>query len=270
MKTITGMSLVEMMLGLTLSMMIFNVVIELYLAATKLINVQNALLSIEENQQMLTHIFRTSVHTAGFIGCAKLTSQFPIIQYPPYAITAANRIESFHSSKMITGTQGITIRSMNTQTVGLIAMQQNSMLEVSANQHFQQGDILVIADCKKAELFKIKNIIMMNHSIQIEPEARLQNSYASDAEIAHLQVDSYFIGKTTRKSVHGEPIYALYQSDVTGRVFELVEGVNDMQIQYINDSHDHLVSISLQLQLRAVGDYSLEKQVVMYVALRQL
>jgi Tfp pilus assembly protein PilV len=95
------------------------------------------------------------------------------------------------------------------------------------------------------------------------------------------EINSYFIAKTKRKNKLGQPIYALYQYDNKHIKTELVEGVNDMNIQYTVVDHNQLkhvseneinnssnvIGISIMLSLSSLNEMILNKNEYFYVAI---
>ncbi len=102
--------------------------------------------------------------------------------------------------------------------------------------------------------------------------------------VLHLttnEINHYFIGKTARKNERGDSIYALYRFDGIHPKTELVEGVNDMRIQYavlennkivesvekeIN-SASKVVGISIMLTFSSINALSLQKNEYTYVSI---
>jgi hypothetical protein len=95
------------------------------------------------------------------------------------------------------------------------------------------------------------------------------------------EINTYFIGKTKRNDARGNFIYALYQLDNQHRKLELVEGINDMKIQYtllennkmiersaeeINNK-SKIIGLSIMLTLTSLNTVPLQKNEYMYVSL---
>lgn len=102
--------------------------------------------------------------------------------------------------------------------------------------------------------------------------------------VQHLdshKVNTYFVAKTMRINDRDEAIYALYQLDTEKHKRELVEGVNDMKIQYsilknnkiieINaneiNKESKIIGMSIMLTFASLNEFSLQKNEFMYVSL---
>lgn len=253
MKKITGMSLIELLIGLALSLLLLSVIIEIYLAESKIEMMQDAWSFIEENAQHISNYLRKELHLAGYVGCVK----HDVVQ----------ALMPYDSPKMKPGTQGFIVHYMSTQTADLMQMIGNNVLEVDMDQHFHVGDELVIANCEQAEIITIQSLIKNTKTLQIIAKTPLSAFYTPHSEVGKLLANAYYVGQTNRQSARNAAIYALYQVDITGQRQELIEGVNDMQVRFINtDSNQKAVSI--KLLLTSINYYLMQKQVYLYVALR--
>src|SRR5438128_340840 len=87
-----GFSLIEFLLALTLSLFILSIVSTIYLLSQRHLMSQIALSKIQENIHLLSEIFHTEIHQAGYIGCPKLTENFPIKTISPYDLTVQNKL----------------------------------------------------------------------------------------------------------------------------------------------------------------------------------
>lgn len=102
--------------------------------------------------------------------------------------------------------------------------------------------------------------------------------------VQHLdshEVNTYFVAKTMRIDNRGEAIYALYKLDTEKHKQELVEGINDMQIQYtilknnkiieVNanqiNSESKITGISIMLTFISLNEFHLQKNEFMYVSI---
>ena len=88
-------------------------------------------------------------------------------------------------------------------------------------------NILIISDCRHAEIFTVKNVIIFHDSQKIISSFPLRYAYGQDAEITRMAINHYFIAKTTRKNTS-----ALFVKDIKQRTTELVENVSNMHIVF--------------------------------------
>lgn len=99
--------------------------------------------------------------------------------------------------------------------------------------------------------------------------------------VATNKINTYFVDKTLRINDRGESIYALYQLDTKNHKQELVEGINDMKIQYsilknnkiieINadeiNNKSKIIGVSIMLTFASLNEFTLKKNEFMYVSI---
>lgn len=246
MKKIYGLTLIELLFALTISLLIFSIVRTIFLTTEKSFSTQHALSSIQENARNAIELLQSDIHAAGYIGCAKLNYDFPLKNFPGYEFTSKNKI--------VVNENTITLRHASVNHTYLTrAMQDSSTLHTTLETSFFADEILLISDCKSAEIFKVKKASANQYEQSITTTAPLSNQYLQNAEVSKLEINTYFIGKTSRQSRDGSPIYALYMTDVNKTKLELVEGVDGMKTVLTDNGVD------LVLQLSAPENPSLHK-----------
>lgn len=134
-----------------------------------------------------------------------------------------------------------------------------SNIQISATNplasSIRAGDPVLISDCTNADLFRVTSIatgtITHNTSGTKNITPSLSKKYGTDAEVLTFQTTSYYVRDTGRLTPQGDHISALYVSVQggggggvasltslgTNYTGELVEGVEDMQIQYGVDTN---------------------------------
>lgn len=168
---------------------------------------------------------KNEIRQAGNIGCARLEKDFTVIPYDNYMMTAENKLQGEEHA--------VTIRYATTPLAVVIQETQDATsIRVDQNAKFKLGEILLISDCTKAEVFQVEKIITTADSKVIKPRSPLRQKYLPFAEVAKLSMNTFYIGKTNRRETTGLPIYSLFIKDIANRRYELVEGISDMQIKY--------------------------------------
>lgn len=272
MNKITGVTLIELIISIILSLFMTISIAGLYLTIHKTLLAQTALMNIHENMQIILQRFHSSIAAAGFIGCAKLTNQFPVASYPPINISQDNMISAYKDSEMKAGTDAITIMSASAAYAKLTeSMEDLAELHVSDEPHFVKENVLLISDCLSADIFTIKKITKIKKQQIIQTVQPLSKKYPEDAEVRLFEVNKYFVAKTSRYDSNGLPIYALYLKDIYSRKTELIEGVDDMKIQYTYSQmsdKNQIRGVNLSFVLGSLNNFKLKKKIYSYVALR--
>jgi type IV pilus assembly protein PilW len=284
-KKIIGMTLIELMFVLALTLFIISGVSSIYLASVKNHVAETALQNIQQNARITFQQLNTVLRSAGYIGCSKLTDDFPIYSSTSYNITKENRIQSYQGNELKSGTDAFTVRYANAINANLIeTMKVPDVLHVTASPKITAGDVLLISDCKTADIFTVEQVSIESDGTQmIKADDALSKCYEIYAEVSALEINTFYIGKTDRKDLAGLPVYALYQKDKYSHKTELVEGVNGMQIQYFIEENGNIfeekiptvnqwnavVGISLQLNFSSLNRFPLQKTEYHVIAFRE-
>jgi type IV pilus assembly protein PilW len=280
-----GMTLIELMLALTLTLLILTGLSSVYLAIAKNHLAEAGLQNIQENARVTLQLLNSTLRLAGYIGCAKLEDDFGVASSVPDLITKKNRIQPYFSSEMKPGTDALTVRYANPASGVLTeTMTQPSMIRVSASPKIVVGDRLLISNCQMADAIVIQQVSVASNGDQLLVSASpLSKLYQRNADVSKLEINTYFIGQTKRKDTHGHYIEALYKKDISGHKSELVEGVSALTIRYtvvenkkimdlvadeVND-WSSVVGVSLQLEFSTLNNFLLKKTEYTYVRLRE-
>jgi type IV pilus assembly protein PilW len=138
-------------------------------------------------------------------------------------------------------------------TGNLAAVNANIQIIAPNTLGLSAGDVILITDCANADLFRATNVSdgsgkeTIAHSSSNNTSNNLSKPYGTDAEIIALQTTTYFVRDTGRKTPQGDHINALYvatrgagqggTATLANYTGELVEGVENMQLQYGVDNN---------------------------------
>lgn len=233
-----GLTLLELMLALAISFLIFDALLTIYLSAQKNQSMQAALNSIQENAEIAAQFLRQDIQQAGYRGCARLREGFPVAD----TLTVTNRIFGTNNS--------VTVRHASAQSGILLEnMSDNSIINTASA--FKAGEVVLISNCSNAEIFKIKKVSGVNNQ-KIFSETPLTQRYDKNSEISNFEINTYFIAATDRKTIDGKTVMALYRQNINNRKTELVEGIDNMQITYDIDQSGEVLTV----QADQVSDWS--------------
>ncbi len=272
---IRGITLLEILLSLFLSIGLFAILITIYLTTVKNAAIQAAYYSIQQNSQLALQILARDIHSAGYIGCGRLTEDFPVQTYLHYSLRPNNKIIGEDSA--------ITVRSASTESAYLpLSMDSLQVLFVSLDAHFSRQDVVIVSDCESAEIFQIKSIESAGENQQkIITQMPLHKHYAQYAEVSKLEENHYVVADTKRVDSTGKIIKALFRRYASGHNLELVEGVQQLQFEYDvlrNNSivrvHANavtdwatVVGVAMAVTVHAMSAYPLQKMEYGYAAL---
>jgi len=264
-----GLSLVELMVALGISSILLLGMSTIYLDSRKTDKLGTSLARIQETGRFAINFLAKDIRMAGYQGCADPEDlQLNIIaRNPPTATMFENSLRGFEVDdgtwangtefdntnieadaligSDVIGIQGAT--AADTQLTGNMAPN-NANIQITTNpMGFQQGDIVIIADCENADMFRITNNpsggnITLTHAGGTNTASKLSSVYTTSASIMSFESVVYYVANTGRTNSRGDAINALYrQTDIltdtapsNARFLreELVEGVDSMQILY--------------------------------------
>ncbi|MCD6038674.1 MAG: hypothetical protein K0S27_74 [Gammaproteobacteria bacterium] len=278
-----GTTLIELMLALLISMLILSSLTAVYLATKKIIQTQEALTTILENSNIAIFLLNSDLKMAGYMGCAAQDKNLVIKNKMAWESINKNKIQPYYTSDIKPDSEGFTVYHADKENAFLLrAMLTSSLLYSSDKPFFSEGDLLIITDCKMSELFFVNKVIKENTGIQeIIPEKPLSQLYGQGAKISRFDIHTYFIGKTPRYTAFNDPIYALYRLDQRSHKKELVEGVNNMKIDFTEvknnqvverpskemNPESQIIGVSIMLTFVSLNAFRLQKNEYIYVSI---
>ncbi len=264
-KKIIGFTLIELMLGVALSALIMIYLITIYLAVLQNQNSQIALSTLKENSEILSPLLLSAIHGAGYMGCARLTDDFPLSNKTDYQLTAKNRVV-VQDDTLITRQASFHMAMLSKN------MQDKSIFYLTKMvENLSQGDIVLISNCKTADIAKVKNILsLVNGSQRIMTESPLSVLYSANTEVRKLEINTYYIAATNRKNARGELIYALYVKNFQQEKIEKLEGINAMKIKVDKNLNDEISGLSFKFILSSLNYFLVEKPWYLYASMREI
>lgn len=267
---VLGFTLIELMIAASIGLLLVSISLTIYLSSQKSLRIQLALNQLQMNEQKAHYLFQHVLEHIGRLSCFSITSEITLM-YPPY------RLSRHH---LLGGSQNeLIVHYVDYPGSALLSpIQNHSLLTIDLNKRFSPRDILVISDCRYAEMFQVQSLNKDNHKQLIVTAKPLKNTYEKYAEIGHFKMDCYHVKPTQRFNDDGSPIYALFVTS-HNRTEELVENVESMHIVFsiikngkrieqsppVTDDAT-IVGVSIRLQLKSA---QLNKMSYHYFSLRE-
>jgi type IV pilus assembly protein PilW len=249
-RKLSGFSLVEIMVAMTIGFIVVGAVGYLYISSRSAFRTTENMSRMQESARYALDTLSRDVRMAGFIGCGNLASVTPnTIANPPVptinpgtAILGYDNGSGWTNPSSITRASGdvITIQGAFGGGVGLTGnlAPANANIQILGNPNgFVQGDVLMVTDCNDADVFRVTNVV--NHSLTLSTLAHANSSntgnrvgtYGPDASVYIFEQYHYFIGQNPAGR------RALYRASIKEGALELVENVADMQVTYGRDTN---------------------------------
>ena len=257
-----GLTLVELMVATTLSLVLLAGVLVVFAANKTTYRMQNGLGTLQENGRYAMRQIVNDLQLAGFGGCLSpnLEPKPRVINLvdgsPTYLDEFAggqffagddNGGSSYGGAAMSAGTDAIEIRGPLRSSVGYTTGEVNASGNImvkgdaTGTGGFETNEYLLISDCAGADILQATNVQLASgdtaiaHASTGNTQANLSRAFAADSVVTAFATHTYFIADTGRDNASGQDITALYRFDGTSAV-ELVDGVEDLQIEYALDT----------------------------------
>ncbi|MEX1668213.1 PilW family protein [Zhongshania guokunii] len=261
-----GFGIVELMIAMSLGLLLSAAVIQVTLASQRSQRVLEAAARLQESGRFAASFLSRDLRMSGYMGCANL-QRIPvniIAKNPPDDLNfistgvlvgednvgADNDYDAVENTDMVFIQRAVTPAASLTGNMGA----NNANIQINSNPAgIGADDFVFITDCITADLFSATTVsnsngnsghITIAHASNNNITNRLSKVYGSDAEIMGFQSLVYFVRDTGRNTPAGNPIHSLWVqarnlgSGATPVATELVEGVEDMQVSYGEDTND--------------------------------
>ncbi len=255
-----GFTLIEVMIAMLLGGVLLTGVLQIFISTKQTYRLQDNLSRMQENGRFAMDFISRDIRMAGFWGCAgtptienKLNSDAAFDSFN--TVISGDNNDSTNDPEIWNGTDSITLRGASGSGIGLTAPAVNltAPFSVTNNSGLADNDFVVISNCTSGDIFQITDIPggntiahgpgnageLGNSSTQLgwgvppappAPPATDANFYDTTAQIYKLNFVTYLIGTGSG----GRP--ALFRHVNGGPSQELVEGVENMQILYGEDT----------------------------------
>lgn len=264
-----GMSLVELMVWITVSLIIVAVIGSIYLNTKQVSRVNDSISRLQENGRFVMHLLDRDLRMAGFRGCsggtiapvnvlssATYPYQFNIglVGYRGSGGGWSPALDATISSLTPTPLAGrdvVTVRHIDGGGVPLIATMSSTSgdLQVSPGSPLASGDLLLVADCAAAAIFQASSFNagsgVVAHAAGAGSPGNstmdLGHVFGSDASLFRLVTRTYYVGASTTQA-GSNSLWSYSVPSYDGRVQpeEMVEGVEQVVYLFGEDTDaDH-------------------------------
>jgi type IV pilus assembly protein PilW len=267
-----GISLVEILVSLVISLFLLGGIVQVYVANKATYKFTDAISRIQENGRFSMEIMAQDLRMAGFWGCAifdpddtdnivnNLNVGSPGYDPALHDFVGQGAIQGTENDGL-NGSDSVTLRGSKPNQVNVhppYNVATSASIHVTATDSVVPGDIVMVSNCRGADIFQVTNKTTSTSASQnalvhntgsgspgnYNPDSCkgggnahcLSQTYGSDAALFKLQTVTY----TIAAGASGEP--ALWRSE-NGTNVELIEGVEEMQLLYgIDDDGDHFAN----------------------------
>ena len=254
-----GISLVEVLVAMVISLFLLAGIVQVYLTNQSSYRFTNSISRIQENGRFAMDLMAQDLRMAGFFGCAVFDPEDEtamdgmVNNLNVDGAGYSNDIFDFLQNDLVEGTENDGLNGSDSITLrgafpGSVSVQPpygstSANIKVSEPHNLKEGDIVMVSNCRGADIMQISNINQSNGTLvhntgnstspgNYNPDNCLggnahclSQTYGADAAMFKLQTVTYSIAV----GESGEP--ALWRSE-NGVDMELIEGIEQMQLLY--------------------------------------
>lgn len=231
-----GFTLVELMVAMVLGLVVIGGALLVYMSSSSSYRAQEATAQMIENGRTAVELISRDLRMAEYWKCigwqaANLSNHLPYWQRGIYSDNGSSgapdtlRTLQALNETVVTTTAEVELTTLDTSTTPHTVTP--NPIPVSDASGFSGGDIIVINDCAKGDVFPITGVNGNNleHNCTTCVE-----TYTVDSQVLRVEDVQYSIANNDRS----EP--ALFRVVDGGPAEELLEGVEDMQIFFGEDT----------------------------------
>ncbi len=272
----TGLSLIELMVALAISLVVLFAVTNLFLTTTASTRTQAGISRINENSQISAELLAREIRQVAHMGCPALgdvSRGFRRLSRDSIDATGASNtftmgptnavqlLASTVESNAIAGTTVIDVVHAATAGAHLVApmTSRNADMLLRGDSGVRMPTSLtstnsyptaLISDCATAEVFQV--LAVSSNPWSISPFAALRTTYTSDARVMPVTRTRFYIGNFTRPSDENST-RAIYRKSMRA------DGYNwDVAQPIVHD----VQSMTLSVELDTDGDYQADTTVL--------
>jgi type IV pilus assembly protein PilW len=213
-----GATLIEIMIAMLIGLFLLGGLIQIFSGSKQTYRLQDNMSRLQENGRFAMDFITRDVRMTDYWGC--------VMDAPagtPSGISGTDNagINSSDSIILVGASNAIPVLANQTTVT--------SDISIASGSGLSQNEMVLIADCSKAEVFQITNDDPSLSSGTIQ-HAALSKRYTTDASIYSMSTITYSI----QIGVGGLP--GLFRQDNGGAAQELIENIENMQILYGVDS----------------------------------
>lgn len=274
-----GITLIELMISITITTILLAGVATIYISTRKSNTVNSGMARVQENMRFVADMMAQDIRMAGYVGCrgfsltnalSDITSPFYDIDTPLHGYEGDTDISGFpteYKANAIVGSDSIIVLRGDDNEFRINSHNPNSATFslVNVNTVLNVNDIVIATDCFHSSVFQVTNAnpgvnSQVTHNTGAvsqgpgncwkrlgpvgtpRPACSASNgtnyTYAGDGKLLKLTATAYYIGVSSSGQTR-----SLYRNRVNlgvlGAAEELIEGVENMQIMYGEDTNNN-------------------------------
>jgi type IV pilus assembly protein PilW len=242
-----GFGLIEVMVSLVVGMILTSGLLRIMSSGKRIYRVDANLSQMLDSGRFATHYLQREVREAGNIGCPDLTAVTPVsdIVGAPAVLLPTNvvgGIDNIAAGNVYNATAGSDVLSISKgsspyRRLTAAMATPSSVLQIAIDgAGIGANNVVLVSDCSSGDVFFVSGVaaggggVSLAHAVGGNSSDNLSKAYGTDATVMSLQFVVFFV----KPNPSGVP--ALWRLDQSGVQAEMVDGVEDMQVRYGEDT----------------------------------
>lgn len=294
MRSEQGFSLVELMVAITVGIVLMGGVVQMFVSSKTVFSTQEGISRVQETGRLGVEFLANDIREAGFMGCISRNKLMNVTSTLNDTASALfdfdNGIQAYSAAPAGVSFAGgaphkaetpiLVLRGANRSGVSVVKTNNAANLFVSNYgatgpdcwSGLCNDDILIVTDCSKSRIFQATNVQEVGGGAEINiahsnasatpgnkisswgaqgKKSNPEERFDPGAEIIKLQSVVFYIGESPTT---GRP--GLWQKIGPQPPFELLEGVEDMYLEFaVDNNEDGIVADADFVELGDVGDW---------------
>jgi type II secretory pathway pseudopilin PulG len=230
-----GYTLLEVMMSIGLSITIMALVLPQYLIFNQQFLWIHDQLTIQKKAERLMILLRDQIHLAGYLGCTKLTNEFPLLNGKDL-LNVDNRLQVTSQNHLIIRGMTDAVTLLNDGKIG------SKTLTVSYTKNLKPHVKMIITDCLHGEIIEAQSLKHHKEKLIIMLNQPLQSHYAAGASLGLLRIEDFYLALNHKSES------SLFMRESDGVTRELIPGVDSWtfhlsekyQNQHYNQTPNHV------------------------------
>lgn len=257
-----GLTLVELMISLVLGLLVIAGAVGIFMSNRRAYASTETLGRMQESGRVGFELMARDIREAGGNPCGKSILVANTLNSPTanWFTNVALGLRGYNNGALAgtaAGTDAIDVYSANSNDVQLVDYNKTSAeLNVSSTTGLQDGDIALICDYKQGAIFQITQVQsaalkiqhnpggstspgnctkMFNYPVECDPPAKPKNPkvFTNGATVAHVNAMRWYVADTDNGRALFRSSLRTIGGSATAQAEQVVEGVQDMQITYL-------------------------------------
>jgi hypothetical protein len=225
-----GFTLLEVLLAIMLSLFVCALLFKIIINADSAWRRQQDQVATIEKALSTKAILKNAIAHAGYLGCQSAYGNVAVVDH-------LHAYKDVHPWFQVTSNT-LDVMYLSPEATPALGLPGGDEVLTGEGSSIKAGDVIVVSDCRHAEIVKASSVRVANQKTKIVLEQSLLYGYQGFIAIGELVVNQFSLKNTSRRDEHGNRIKSLYVRNTQGRNQETVLGINALSFLKSNNNVD--------------------------------